>query len=115
MIGVIVLVLILVVGAAVAAVALGLFGTSSSELELDVQRCEIATDGSLSASGTIASRGGESDVILDIRFLDVDGGDVVDTDRITVVVPADAAERWRGTGSAPDEVQQVTCEVTAEG
>jgi hypothetical protein len=100
--------------ALLAAVAVfALVGPGDSELELSVDTCEIAADGSLGATGTIANRAGATDVTLEVRFLDADDGSSVDSDRVVVSLPGDAAERWRATGTAPDAVQQVTCEVTA--
>jgi hypothetical protein len=105
-----ILVVVALVGAAGAFVV---FGSRSSELELAIDACELAADGSLRATGTIANRAGATEVRVEVRFLDIDGGDEVDADRVRIELPGDAAERWRASGTAPEDVDQVTCEVTA--
>jgi hypothetical protein len=103
---------ILVVGGILAAVLF--VGGGDTEIALDIERCEIAADGALTASGTVTNPDGDTvDVPVEVTFVDVDGGATVDTDRIELTVPGDAAERWSASGSAGDDVQQVNCEVTA--
>ncbi len=102
----------LVIGGVLAAVLV--LGGDRAELALDIERCEIAADGTLSASGTVTNPDGDAiDVPVEVTFVDVDGGATVDTDRTELSVPGDAAERWTASGTAGDDVQQVNCEVTA--
>lgn len=109
-IGLVVLVALVVGGVVGAVLVLG----GSVEIALDIERCEIAADGTLSASGTITNPdSGSVDVEVDVTFTDVNGGTTVDTDRVELSVPGDAAERWSASGMASDAVDQVNCRVNA--
>ncbi len=104
---------LLVVGG-IAGVALLTF-SSSSDLELTIDTCEIAADGTLSASGTV---GGPSGAGVDVRvsFVDVATGTEVDSDTVGVDLgtAATGPDPWQASGTAGDQVQQVTCDVTAD-
>jgi hypothetical protein len=102
---------LLVVGGIVA--ALVVMSGSSGELELTVDTCEIAADGSLSATGTVSSSSA-TDVEIDLEFTDSATGQVVDDDSVDIAVPEGAAQRWSASGSAGDQVQRVTCTADAE-
>ena len=108
-------IIIAVVIALLAAVAVFLFvsgvlGGDEGEVTLNDDDCEIAADGTLSASGTYKS---DSDVdgSLDVRFDDQDGNEV---DSASVDIKGDADEEipWTATGSAGDDVTKVTCTVS---
>lgn len=101
----------LVVGGIVTAAVV--MGAGSTELTLRIDTCEIAADGTLTATGTINSSAA-TDVDVEVTFTDLAGGDVVDTGQQTLTVPEDAAQRWQVTGTAGDDVQRVTCDVTAD-
>ena len=104
------MILVLIAGAvAVAVVALAGGG---SDHTLTVDRCDIASDGSLRAAGTI-SGGDDGDVDLKVDFTEVGSGNSVDTDTVTATVSGGAGV-WTASGSAGDDVNQVTCEVTVE-
>ena len=102
---------LLIVGGVVA--ALLVLRSSSPELTLTIETCEIAADGALSASGTVSSSAA-ADVEVDVTFSGLPDGELVDRGQQTVPVPADAAQRWQVSGVAGDEVQRVTCDVTAD-
>ncbi len=105
--------ILLVVGAILAAIVVASGGT---DLELTIDTCEIAADGSLSASGSVRNTGGDAaEVPLEVEFSDVATGDVVDTDSSTVEVSGGSAERWQAEGAAGDDVDRVSCDVTAGG
>jgi len=103
---------VLVLGGVLAAVLV--LSGGGTEIGLDIERCEIAADGSLTASGTVTNPDdGTVDVPVEVTFVEVDGGATVDEDRLELSVPGGAAERWSASGTAGDDVQQVNCEVTA--
>ena len=111
-IGLIVVLALIIGGIAAAAVVLMDSGT---ELELDIAACEIAADGTLTASGSVENTSGTTtDVDVEVDFRDDDGGSIIDTDSARITVPGDSAERWSLTGTAGDDVQRITCDVTAE-
>lgn len=111
-IGLLVLAFLVLAGLALAAFAL--LG-SSSELELTIDRCEIAADGSLTASGTVGGPSGTG-VTLDVEFTDIATDEVVDSDRITIDLgtATSGGDPWEVRGTAGDEVRQVACDVTAD-
>lgn len=81
---------------------------SSSPFDGTVDRCHIASDGALTASGTVTSDE-ELDETLEVRFEDTATGDEVD--RTTVDVRGSGGEQvpWSANGQAPEEVNRVTC------
>ncbi|MCZ7630612.1 MAG: hypothetical protein M5U19_16950 [Microthrixaceae bacterium] len=83
---------------------------SAAPVDGTVEQCHIATDGTLSASGTVTSDEA-LDTALEVRFEDVADGEVVD--RSTVDVSGSAGEQiqWSATGQAPDDVVRVTCTI----
>lgn len=84
------------------------------DLELSIDTCDIAADGTMSASGTIRNHGGDrADVTIEVAFSDTDSGNTIETDRTSVSVPGGASERWSASGTAGDDVQRITCDVTA--
>lgn len=84
------------------------------DLELAIDTCDIAADGTMSASGTIRNHGGDrADVTIEVAFSDTDSGNTIETDRTSVSVPGGASERWSASGTAGDDVQRITCDVTA--
>ena len=104
---------LVVIGGIVAAAVL--LGGGDSDLELAIDSCAIAADGSMSATGTVRNDGGDrADVTVEVVFSDTDSGNTIETDRSSISVPGNASERWSASGSAGDEVQRITCDVTAE-
>lgn len=81
---------------------------SAAPFEGTVDECHIASDGTLTASGTITSDEAV-DTTLEVRFEDVT--DNAEVDRSTVDVSGSAGEQipWSVTGHAPDDVTRVTC------
>jgi hypothetical protein len=103
--------LILLAGAVGGAVAVS---RSSGELDMTVDRCEIAEDGSLTASGTVSGPSGTG-VDVEVEFVDSATGDVVDdADTSIDLGTAPGADPWTVTGTAGDDVMQVTCNATAD-
>ena len=106
------MVALLVVGGAVAG-ALVVFGGSDG-LELTIDTCEIAADGTLTAAGTVKGPNG-SGVDVEVSFLDTETGDVVDDANTSIDLgTASGADPWSVTGTAGDDVMQVTCNATAD-
>ena len=103
---------LLVIGGIVGVVLV--VGRGAPELELTIDTCEIAADGTLSATGSVRAGGDAADVDVDVTFSDVATDATVDDDSTQVAVPADAAGRWTAAGTAGDTVQQVTCDATAD-
>lgn len=83
---------------------------SSGAFDGTVDVCHIASDGALSASGTVTSDEA-LDETLEVRFEDTASGEVVD--RTTVDVSGSAGEQvpWSANGQAPEETDRVTCTV----
>lgn len=103
---------LLVVGGAVAG-ALVVFG-GSNDLELTIDTCEIAADGTLTAAGVVTGPNGTG-VNVDVAFVDTATGDEVDAGSTGVDLSSGSAGNpWEVSGTAGDEVQQVTCNVTAD-
>jgi hypothetical protein len=103
---------LLVVGGAIAA-ALTVFG--GSDLELTIDTCEIAADGTLTAAGVVKGPNGTG-VQIDVVFVDTATDEEVDTADASVDLSfGSAGNPWEATGSAGDDVQQVTCNVAAMG
>lgn len=109
-VAVIVVLALVIGGAAGAFVMLTGFG----RLDVSIDTCEIAADGALSATGAVdGSNGAAARVTVD--FVDTDTGEVVDDDSTTLDLgTAPGADPWHLDGQAGDDVDQVTCEVTAE-
>lgn len=107
------LVLAFLVLAGLALAAFALLG--SSDLELTIDRCEIAADGTLTASGTVEGPNGTG-VNIDVEFVDIATDQVVDSDRITIDLgtATSGGDPWEVRGTAGDEVRQVACDVTAD-
>ena len=104
---------LLVVGG-IAGVALLTLGGSSG-LELTIDTCEIAADGTLSASGTVGGPSGTG-VEVQVSFVDLATGSEVDSDTVGVDLgtTASGGDPWQVSGTAGDQVRQVTCDVTAD-
>lgn len=81
---------------------------SAAAVEGTVDRCHIASDGTLSASGTVTS-GEETDMTLEIRFEDVTNSTEVDRATVDVSGPTGQPIPWSASGQAPDDVVRVTC------
>lgn len=108
-VAVVVLIALVIGGTAGAFVMLTGFG----RLEVSVDTCEISADGTLTATGTVDGPSGTG-VEVAIQFVDIDTGEVVDSDATSLDLgTAIGADPWSLTGSAGDEVDQVTCNVTA--
>lgn len=97
-------VVLLLVGGAVAFLAFG--PASGSDLTATIDECTIEADGSLAASGSIT--GDDGAVEVSVEFRNTDGDAVVDSASTNVSAPGS----WDVSGSAPDDVQRVTCVVT---
>lgn len=85
------------------------------DLELAIDTCDIAADGTMSrrrgrSATTAVTR---ADVTIEVAFSDTDSGNTIETDRTSVSVPGGASERWSASGTAGDDVQRITCDVTA--
>lgn len=94
----------------------GLFAVGSSSLEVTVRQCEIMSDGTLTASGTVSGVSNGDAVDVTVEFFDVDTDEVIDTGSTGVDVSlagTGAPDAWVVTGQAGDEVQQVRCDVEA--
>lgn len=102
---------LLVVGGVLAAVVV--LSGSGGDLEVTIEDCSIAADGTLGAAGSVRSSGDGGTVEVEVRYTDVETGEQVDTATTSMELPADAAQRWTLDGSAGDDVQRVTCDVTA--
>lgn len=99
-----------------AGIALGAYFVlrSPGELDLTVDRCEIAADGTLTAAGTVGGPSGTG-VTIDVEFVDIATDDIVDRGSVGVDLgTAPGADPWTVEGSAGDEVRQVDCRVTAD-
>lgn len=95
---------------------IGLATFSSGSLEVGIEQCEIASDGSLSAAGTVTGVSNGNGVDITVEFIDVDTGDVVDTGTTGVDVSfagIGPGDLWEVSGRAGDDVQQVRCDVEA--
>ncbi len=108
------LVVALLVLGGVAAVGLMAFG-SSSELALTIDTCQIASDGSMTASGTVDGPSGTG-VNVRVVFTDVETGEQVDTGDTSVDLGTSISggDPWSVSGIAGNQVQQVSCDVTAD-
>ena len=107
-----VVVVLLVVGGIVGVALLTFVGTSGLELTIDT--CEIAADGTLSASGTVEGPSGTG-VEIQVDFIDTATGDQVDSSTVSVDLGTTTprGDPWTASGTAGDQVQQVSCDVTA--
>lgn len=97
-------------------VALGAYFAlrSTGELDLTVDRCEIAADGTLTAAGTVGGPSGTG-VTIDVEFVDIATDEVVDRGSVGVDLgTAPGSDPWTVAGTAGDEVRQVDCRVTAD-
>jgi hypothetical protein len=106
---VLVVVGVVVLLALVAGGAVLLLGSGSSPT-VAIDRCEIAADGTLTASGTL--EGGDRDTEVEVVFRDVATDAVVD-DEDTDVPGGEGS--WRATGRAGPDVRRVTCVATVDG
>ena len=79
-----------------------------SAFEGSVQQCHIATDGTLTASGTVTANEA-MDTTLEVRFDDANGGGLVDSTEVLVEAEAGEEVSWSATGTAGDDVTRVTC------
>lgn len=105
---------VLLVGAAVAVPVVLLGARSTTDLALAIDTCNIAADGSLSATGSVTNDGSDRRTVsVEVTFTDSSDGAEIDLDRSSVTVAGGSSERWTASGSAGDEVRQVTCDVTA--
>ncbi len=108
-VAVIVVLVLLIGGTAAAFVMLTGFG----RLEVRIDTCEISADGALSATGTVDGASGTG-VEVTVEFVDIDTREVVDRDMTSLDLgTAVGADPWSLSGLAGDEVDRVTCEVTA--
>ncbi len=108
-VAVIVALALVIGGAAGAFVMLTGFG----RLDVSIDTCEIAADGALTATGTVDGPSGTAARVI-VDFVDTRSGEVVDSDSTTLDLgTAPGADPWRLDGQAGDDVDQVTCEVTA--
>ena len=109
--GILALVLLAVIAGIGAFVVVG--GNSGSDLVASVDRCVIAADGTLSASGTLRNRGGNQQrARMTVVFNNTSGGSRVDRSTLNVTVRADGSANWEAGGRAGDRVQRVTCVVS---
>lgn len=103
----------LIIGGVAAAIVM--MSDSGPDVELSIDTCEIAADGTMTATGSVENLTGDaSDVDVEVAFRDVAGSSVVGNDSVEVQVPGNSAERWSAEGVAGDEVQQITCDVTID-
>lgn len=102
---------LLLVGGVVAA---ALVLTGSGSLEIAVDSCEIAADGTLTATGTVSGPNGQG-ADVEVEFTDTANGDLVDSARISVDLSFGGigGDAWTASGEASADVQQVTCTATA--
>ena len=108
--GILLVVFALLVGGGIA-LALALVASTSSDLALTVDTCEIAADGTLRATGTVSHGGDEDDTEVVVTFFDSSNDTTVDSQRTDVVLRSGEGS-WTASGRAGDSVQQVTCEAT---
>jgi len=97
-------VVLLLVGGGVAYLAAT--RSSGSDLTATIDECTIDADGTLGASGSV--EGSDDTVTVSVEFRNTDGDEVVDSASTNVK----GAGSWDVSGSAPDDVQRVTCVVT---
>jgi hypothetical protein len=103
-------VLLLVVGGVVAFLIAG--RDSGSDVSATIDTCTIDADGTLTAAGKLRNdSGSETSVKMTVEFQNTDGNAVVDSGTADVVAPGDGSTDWDVSGSAPDDVQRVTCVV----
>jgi flagellar basal body-associated protein FliL len=95
-------VVLLIAGGAVAFLVSG----SSSSATATLTTCKIDADGTLTASGGLS---GDAKKVT-VEFRNTDGNQQVDSDSVTA-----SGGKWTATGSAPDDVQRVTCVVAKIG
>ncbi len=104
-------IVIAVIIAVLAAVG-AFFGVSAllggSDTEGTIDECSIASDGKLTASGTVKSSS-EVDTKVSVRFDDANTGTEVDRTDVDVTGAADESIPWTAEGQAGDEVTKVTC------
>lgn len=111
-IGVLVVLALIIGGIVAAAVVLM---DSDPQLTLDIEVCEIAADGTMTASGSVENTSGSTaDVDIDVVFRNDATSSTVDTDTVELNVPGDSGERWSLSGTAGDDVQRISCDVTAD-
>jgi hypothetical protein len=111
-----VLAIIVLVFVVLGGIALGAYFAlrSTGELDLTVDRCEIAADGTLTAAGTVGGPSGTG-VSIDVEFVDIATDEVVDRGSVGVDLgTAPGSDPWTVEGNAGDEVRQVDCRVTAD-
>jgi hypothetical protein len=86
----------------------------SGELELSLDTCEIAADGTLTASGVVSGPNGKG-VEVEVDFIDTATGREVDDASTSLDLSfGSSGSPWTVTGRAGDDVQQVTCNATAD-
>jgi hypothetical protein len=89
-------------------------GGGSGELELTVDTCEIAADGTLTAAGVVSGPNGKG---VEVRVSFVDSATDREIDGASTSVDlsfGSSGNPWTVTGRAGDDVQQVTCDATAD-
>jgi hypothetical protein len=92
-----------------------LLGAEDTDLSLTIDTCEIAADGSMTATGAVTNDGSDrADVTVEVTFSDSATGDTIEQDSSPVEVAGGSSERWSASGSAGDEVNQITCDVTVD-
>lgn len=112
------IVLIVVVIAATvgfAIVGLNASNNAASPMTMSILECSLSESGETRVAVTLSdSRGDTNDVSLNVVIVDLDTGEEIDATSDNVEVPGQAAQRWEYSGAAGDDVQQITCNVTAE-
>ena len=104
-------IIIAIVIAVIAAVAVFFFVSSAlggDDAEITITGCDIAADGTLTATGTLESAS-EVDGSLDVRFDNAEDGSEVDSTSTDVSGAADESIEWSASGAAGDDVARVTC------
>lgn len=112
------IVLIVVVIAATvgfAIVGLNASRNAASLMTMSILECSLSEAGETRVTVTLSDTTGDTnDVSLNVIIVDLDTGEEIDTTSDTVEVPGEVSQRWEYSGAAGDDVQQITCNVTAE-
>lgn len=112
-----ILLIVVVVAATVGFALVGLNASRNAEspMTMSILECSLSEAGDTRVAVTLSDSSGDSnEVSLNVVIVDLDTGEEIDTTSDEIEVAGQASQRWEYSGAAGDEVQQITCNVTAE-
>lgn len=112
-----ILLIVVVVAATVGFALVGLNASrnANSPMTMSILECSLSEAGDTRVAVTLSDSSGDSnEVSLNVVIVDLDTGEEIDTTTDEIEVAGQASQRWEYSGAAGDEVQQITCNVTAE-